>query len=75
MKKIVVFAVPLLQQLFEQCMIPVNLRQIGIEHHLYPADGVYPRSIIPPFLVLGVKLCTWPFSRRLYRALYRVLSP
>ena len=34
--------------------IPINLRQIGIEHDLNPADGVYPRSIIPPFLVLGV---------------------
>jgi len=20
--------------------IPVNLRQVGVEHHLYPADGV-----------------------------------
>ena len=25
------------------CRIPVNLGQVGIEHHLDPADGIYPR--------------------------------
>ena len=35
--------------------IPVYFRQVGIEHHLYPADGVYPR--LEQILIGDIELC------------------